>query len=68
MPQLGWQELMIIGLVVVLLFGTKKIPEFAKGLGTGIRNFKSSIKGDAEEVKSHVDEVRKEIDVIKQAA
>jgi sec-independent protein translocase protein TatA len=30
----------------VLLFGGKKIPEVAKGLGEGIRNFKSSLKGD----------------------
>jgi sec-independent protein translocase protein TatA len=62
MPSLGWQEILIIGLVVVLLFGTKKIPEFAKGLGTGIRNFKTSLKGDVEEMKSHVDEVKKEIE------
>lgn len=62
MPSLGWQELLIIGLVVVLLFGTKKIPEFAKGLGTGIRNFKTSMKDDVEEVKTHVAEVRKEIE------
>jgi sec-independent protein translocase protein TatA len=62
MPSLGWQEILIIGLVVVLLFGTKKIPEFAKGLGTGIRNFKTSLKDDTEEVKSHMDEVKKEIE------
>jgi sec-independent protein translocase protein TatA len=32
--------------VAVLLFGGKKIPEVAKGLGEGIRNFKTSLKGD----------------------
>jgi len=32
----------------VLLFGTKKIPEFAKGLGEGIRNFKTAMKPEAE--------------------
>jgi sec-independent protein translocase protein TatA len=62
MPQLGWQELLIIGLVVVLLFGTKKIPDFAKGLGNGIRNFKTALKSESDEVKSHVDEVKKEIE------
>jgi sec-independent protein translocase protein TatA len=62
MPQLGWQELLIIGLVVVLLFGTKKIPDFAKGLGSGIRNFKTAIKGETEEMKAHADEVKKEIE------
>ena len=41
---LGFPELLVIGAVFVLLFGTKKIPEFAKGLGEGIKNFKSSMK------------------------
>jgi sec-independent protein translocase protein TatA len=44
MRSIGFQELLIILLVAVLLFGGKKIPELAKGLGEGIRNFKDSIK------------------------
>ena len=43
---LGPMELMAILAVVLLLFGGKKIPEVAKGLGEGIRNFKNSLKGD----------------------
>jgi len=43
---LGLPELIVILGVAVLLFGGKKIPEVAKGLGEGIRNFKSSLKGD----------------------
>jgi sec-independent protein translocase protein TatA len=39
-------EIVAILVVVVLLFGSKKIPELAKGLGQGIRNFKESLKGD----------------------
>ena len=39
-------ELFIIVAVVVLLFGGKKIPELAKGLGKGIKDFKSAIKED----------------------
>jgi len=39
-------ELFIIVAVVVLLFGGKKIPELAKGLGQGIKNFKGAIKED----------------------
>jgi sec-independent protein translocase protein TatA len=46
MRQIGFQELLIILLVAVLLFGGKKIPELAKGLGEGIRNFKHSLKGE----------------------
>ena len=43
---IGLPELLVILLVAVLLFGGKKIPEVAKGLGEGIRNFKTSLKGD----------------------
>ncbi len=41
---LGTQEILLILVVAVLLFGGKKIPELAKGLGEGIRNFKTSMK------------------------
>ncbi len=53
MRSIGLQEILIILLVAVILFGGKKIPELAKGLGEGIRNFKTAIKGDekAEEKK-----------------
>ena len=39
---LGGQELLIILIIVVLLFGAKKIPDLAKGLGTGIKEFKKA--------------------------
>jgi sec-independent protein translocase protein TatA len=48
---LGTQEILLIALVAVLLFGGKKIPELAKGLGEGIRNFKTSVKGEEEKVE-----------------
>jgi sec-independent protein translocase protein TatA len=44
-------ELLVIFLVVLLLFGAKRIPEMAKGLGKGIREFRSAVK----DVKSEVD-------------
>jgi sec-independent protein translocase protein TatA len=43
---LGLPELIVILVIAVILFGGKKIPEVAKGLGEGIRNFKNSLKGD----------------------
>ena len=46
MPQLGMWELMVILGIFVLLFGGKKLPEVAKGLGEGIRNFKTALKGE----------------------
>ena len=49
METLGMPELLVILGVAVLLFGGKKIPELAKGLGEGIRNFKTSLKGEPEQ-------------------
>ena len=46
MRSLGVPELIIILGIAVLLFGGRKIPEVAKGLGEGIRNFKNALKGD----------------------
>ncbi|MRI59372.1 MAG: twin-arginine translocase TatA/TatE family subunit [Epsilonproteobacteria bacterium] len=43
-------ELLVILAIVVLLFGAKKIPELAKGLGSGIKNFKKAMREDEEEV------------------
>jgi sec-independent protein translocase protein TatA len=45
----GFQELLIVLLIVVFLFGARKIPEIARGLGEGIRGFRSSLKGEAED-------------------
>ncbi|MCK9161764.1 MAG: twin-arginine translocase TatA/TatE family subunit [Arcobacter butzleri] len=42
----GGMEWVIIAIVILLLFGGKKIPELAKGLGTGIKNFKNAVKED----------------------
>jgi len=41
---LGATEILLILLIVALLFGARKIPELAKGLGEGIRNFRTSMK------------------------
>jgi len=54
MPGMG--EWVIIGLFVLVFFGAKKIPDFAKGLGKGIREFKDAVK----DVKQEVDDAGKE--------
>ena len=41
-------ELLVVGLIVVLLFGTKKLPELGAGLGEAIRGFKKSMAGEDE--------------------
>jgi len=46
MPRIGFPELLLILLVVVLLFGSTRIPQLGRGLGEGIRNFKRGLKGD----------------------
>ena len=48
MGPIGIQELLIILLIAVILFGGKKIPEIGKGLGEGIKHFKNALKGGDE--------------------
>lgn len=55
---LGWNEILLILLVVLLLFGGKKIPELMRGLGKGIREFndaKSNVRKEIEEGISEKD-------------
>jgi sec-independent protein translocase protein TatA len=47
---MGWQEIILLLLVVLLFFGAKRIPELARGLGRGIREFKDASK----EIKSEI--------------
>ncbi len=48
---LGGQEILLIALVVLLLFGGAKIPELMRGLGKGVKSFKEGMKEVDEEVK-----------------
>ncbi len=47
MGSIGFPELILIFIILLLIFGGKKIPELARGLGAGIRNFKDALHGDA---------------------
>ena len=55
---LGFWEILLIVLVVILLFGGKKIPELMHGLGKGVKNFKEGMK----EVEDDVKEIKKDIE------
>ena len=52
---LGTQEILIILLVVLLLFGGKKIPELMKGMGKGVKNFKEGLNGVGNEENTSTD-------------
>lgn len=53
---IGTTELLVIGLVVLLFFGGKKIPELMKGLGKGVKSFKDGMNGVGEEIKDETGE------------
>jgi sec-independent protein translocase protein TatA len=48
----GFQELLVIGVVVLVLFGSKKIPEFMKGMGKGVREFKDAMSDVKKDIES----------------
>ena len=48
---LGTGEIVIIAIIVLLLFGGKKIPELMKGIGKGVKNFKDGVKGLEDDIK-----------------
>jgi sec-independent protein translocase protein TatA len=53
---LGFQEILVIALIILLLFGGKKIPELMRGLGKGVKSFKDGMN----EVTDLKEEVKKE--------
>ena len=61
MGNLGFQEILLIAVVVLVLFGGRKIPEFMRGLGKGIREFndaKNNVKKELEEGMQEKDQVK----------
>lgn len=55
---LGAPEIIIIALVVLLLFGGKKIPELMRGIGKGVRNFKDGLKDVEDEISKDVNDTK----------
>ena len=56
---LGGQELLVIGLIILVFFGGKKIPELMRGLGSGIREFNNAKNNIEAEVKENMKELEK---------
>jgi sec-independent protein translocase protein TatA len=57
---LGMQELLFIALIVLLLFGGKRIPELMKGLGQGVKSFKDGMNGVDDSIKEEAKDSIKE--------
>lgn len=55
MGPIGVTELVLIFVILLLIFGGRKIPELAKGLGAGIRHFKESLQGEGEQEQEKKD-------------
>ena len=58
----GW-EMVVIAIVILLLFGAKKLPELARGLGQGIREFKGAVDGVKDEINDAKDKVDKDVGI-----
>ena len=55
---IGAQELLLIILAILILFGAKKIPELAQGLGKGIREFRRAVRDTKEEIEKPDEEAK----------
>jgi sec-independent protein translocase protein TatA len=56
LAMLGWPEIVMILVVVLILFGAKKLPELAKGLGSGIKEFKKATKDVQEDLQRAIED------------
>ncbi len=60
MGQLGLPELIIIGIIALLIFGPKKLPDLGAGLGKAIRDFKGAIREDSSQDEKNKEEKKGE--------
>lgn len=58
---LGATEIIIIALIVLLLFGGRKIPELMKGIGKGVKSFKDGVKGIEDDLKEEEKDLDKDL-------
>lgn len=59
------QEIILVFLAVLILFGSKKIPEFAKGLGKGMSEFRKATEDIKREINENTSEIKKDLNDIK---
>jgi len=57
---LGVPEILLLVLIIILIFGAKRLPEIGRGLGRGIQNFKKALKGKPDEIEGSGKEEEKE--------
>lgn len=65
MPNIGPLEIAVVLIIVLIIFGPKRLPELGKSMGHGIREFKSSLSGDSD--KDSPEEKQRELEASQQA-
>jgi sec-independent protein translocase protein TatA len=66
MPNVGPLEIAVVLIIVLIIFGPKRLPELGQSMGRGIREFKNSLSGDSKD-KDSPDEKRRELEATQQA-
>ena len=62
MPNVGPLEIAVVLIIVLIIFGPKRLPELGQSMGRGIREFKNSLSGDSKEDQDSPEEKRRELE------
>jgi sec-independent protein translocase protein TatA len=66
MPNVGPLEIAVVLIIVLIIFGPKRLPELGQSMGRGIREFKNSLSGDSKEEGDSPEEKRRELEASQQ--
>jgi TatA/E family protein of Tat protein translocase len=61
MPDIGWQELLIVLVVVLVIFGPKRLPDLGRTLGRGVREFRNATHGVQSHLETHFDDTAQQV-------